>query len=296
MSAEAFKKYIKAEAAPIARLIFDLRNESEEGDYYYLKYNKRFQTLYACIYYNHGNRQWLEQSPFLPVLRGVEPYLDADSKGYLLATLDASSPWRADEVAFSTHIRQGKYTADSITPEQLQRVKKDCNAFFRLAENGYYYEMLDAGEPVVEKAIATRYEKLKEQQRLDNIKQNLHTATPEKPLTLFGNWKYDGTNLLGYNGKKYPQFDIPNLRETPYGVTDGRYVLALTYNDVTHEWYELLLETDPAKFRIMRKGEGTVYYKSADTVYTWKLQPMPGADAPTFKVLGPFHARDKNNL
>lgn len=289
LSEEAWKKYIRKEAKNFAQLIFADRRQMEDQNFYLINYRKSTTTLYCFFYFYYGNREWLDECPHLTVLRRLEEYLQPESTGYLLGTLDSLSPGNATNQHYFYTLENARFVPSAMTHEYERKVDADSKKFFKAVENGLFFDQLDNNYPIIPKNIRKQYEKLVEDDRRKTVMQSLDKATKEKPLKFFGNWFYDGEALL-YGTQPYPQLDAHSFRETAYGGCDNHRVAVETLDGLK------IMETDPATFKKLHKGFYTTYYKTADTVYDEYMKPIPGADAPTFKLLEEWHAIDKNNL
>lgn len=294
ITGDAYKKYMH-KIAPQLTVLVQNAVTATDAELIYWKYNKKNEFLYAFFFFNHADSMWLETSPHLDMLRQIQGYIDPESTGYLLLTLDANSPWQP-HAAFTYHtLEKGRFAPCDIDTLTSRQIKKDANPFFKVTEGIEDMDDLLSRQPkVLDPAILRQYEKQKEQHRITYVKANLHLATTDNPLELFNGWKYDGTTLISRTGKKYPQLNPQHFRETPYGYCDDRYIIV--YTNYLSNSTEHILETNPNEFKILRKGESTKYYLSEHTVYDDQLQPMLYADCSTFKLLGEYHARDKNNL
>lgn len=289
LSEDAWKKYIRKEAKNFAQLIFSDRQSMEEQNFYLIHYRKSTATLYCFFYFYYGNAGWLDECPHLAVLRRLEEYLQPESTGYLLGTLDSLSPENPVNKHYFYTIQNTRFTPSGMTNQYGLEVGTDSKQFFKAVEKGLFFNQLDNGYPIIPKNIKKQYEKLLEDYRRKTVMQNLNKATKEKPLKLFGNWFYDGESLL-YGKQSYPQLDVHSFRETAYGGCDNNHVAVETLGGLK------IMETDPNMFKKLHKGFYTTYYKTADTVYDEYMKPIPQADASTFKLLEEWHARDKNNL
>ncbi|GEM_PF-5269127 len=285
----SWKKYLRKESVNFARLIFADREAYEDQNFYLIRYYKPTATLYCFLYFYYGNAAWLDQCPHLVLLRRLEDYLQPQSTGYLLGTLDSLSPADPANKHYFYTIQNARFTPSPMTTAYTYEIEADSKKFFKAVENGLFFNQLHNSYPIIPKNIKKQYEKLVETHRRKVVMENLDRATPDKPLKLFGNWYYNG-QAIHYGTQPCPGLDVYTFRETPYGGCDDRQVAVETIDGLK------IMETDPAAFRKLHKGFYTTYFKTATTIYDEYMKPIPQADAATFKLLEEFHAKDKNNV
>ncbi|AOW09854.1 TPR end-of-group domain-containing protein [Flavobacterium gilvum] len=280
-----YKKYIRKIAGTIvAQNIFDVLTARDNRDFFVFKYIKKEAALYAFFYFNYGEGQYILEHPLLAMLRQSEPYLEENANGYLIATRDSLN-FSSDDFVYSANVQNGKFTDHTFTEKELKDFGKDADKhFFKVADTSYALTF----PKVVDTAIVKKVKALQETHRVQMLKGNLHTATLEKPIEIFAGYFYNGQHF--YSAAKdevciYDNINLQELRQTPYGVCDDKKVIV----------GNACITTDPAKFKMHRKGEQT-YFSAAEAVYNDTLQAYPNSDGLSFRMLSEYVSEDKNHI
>lgn len=282
ISEDSYKKYVRQVAADVlAGNVFDcIRGKNR--DLYVFHYLKKENALYAFCFFNYGNSTFLLEHPILDMFKKITPYLDDDSKGYLIATCDSLNNTPEDFV-YVACIENRKWKEQPLSVAQQEAYWKDADKyFFKKAEAGMEIVM----PRVLDKGVIKKVKALGEKYRVQHLKDNLHTATIEKPLELFGGYFYNGRQFYccmpGQDVVIFDHINLQELRQEPYGVRDNNGVIVgQTY-----------LATDPAKFKVWHKND-TTFYSSAEAVYDYKLNPYPSSDGLSYKMISDYIGEDK---
>ncbi|MVT12060.1 hypothetical protein [Chitinophaga tropicalis] len=287
---DGYKKYLKKVAPGIAKEIFEELNGGGQI-FHMLRYIKKEQALYGFFYFNHGNSAFLKESPYKQVLLDIEPFLEADSHGYLTATLDSLN-LSQDDCVYSLGINNRKWVDRDIPEKEWKAIVKETwpNFFKYAVEDENYSRVLLSAKKIMDKTVQRAYIKVQEEHRVKKLKEEYHLATPLKPMLVFENYYYNGKDFYYCNGpakeiKFFSNINLQELMKEPYGLHDSRHVII----------DDNCIETDPASFKMLHRAY-TTYYIAKDMVYDDKLNPMPMADAATFKLNSEWLASDKNYL
>ncbi|MGY0039435.1 hypothetical protein [Pedobacter sp. NJ-S-72] len=201
--------------------------------------------FYAYFYFHHGNAGFLKECIEWQLLKDIEPYLEDDSKGYLIATLDSMN--FVNEFLFAFDIEGRKLRHYHYSETELKTIWNDVNKyFFKYVDTEFRVALYQ--QQIVDKKILDKVLKLTDEHRIKNLKENLHLATKKTPVELFNGYFYDGTDF--YSSKSYahktvfPDIDIQGLKEMPYGLSDGNYVI-VCHTLVNDYW----LKTDGDQFK-----------------------------------------------
>lgn len=280
-----FKKYVRNVAGDImAQNIFEILTARDSRDFNVFKYIKKENALYAFFYFHYGNGQFLLEHPLLAMLQQIEPYLDQNSRGYLVANCDSLN-FAPDDFVYAANIQSGRLTAHEFTEKECGAFWQDADKhFFKNVETGYTL----AFPKVVITSVVKKVEALQEAHRVQMLKSTLHTATLEKPIEIFPKYFYNGQHFYTFNGKDVVIFDninLQELRQTPYGVCDDKHAIA----------GHICLTTNPAKFKKHHKNDQT-YFSSAEAVYNYNLEPYPNSDGLSFRMLSENVSEDKNHI
>ncbi|MDR0481348.1 MAG: hypothetical protein LBG66_05620, partial [Gallionellaceae bacterium] len=285
-----YKKYRRTiAAAPLAAQISACLLDDDVGDYFIFRYLKKESALYALFYFRYGGGDFLRGHPLLAMLQEIEPFLDDSSAGYLLATLDMLNLVENDELVYAATIRHQKFAPHQFTEEESKAIEQDAlRHFFKHADENF--SLAFDRRQIIDKTVRAKVLALQEAHALQNLKNNLHTATEEKPFELFHGYFYDGEKF--YTFVKWPlkqvvfeNINVRALRKTPYGLCDDKSVIV----------GERQIVTPPEKFKLHQKGE-TIFYSSAEAVYNEKLEPYPDSDGLTFKLKSKYVGEDKNYI
>ncbi|KIO77070.1 hypothetical protein TH53_11430 [Pedobacter lusitanus] len=243
------------------------------------------------FYFHYGNSGYLKNCREWQLLKEIEPFLEEESSGYLIATLDSMNI--NSDFLYAFDIKDKKLEHHSFLPAELETIQKDVNKyFFKYADTEF--RMAFYNQQVVDKKVVDGVLKLTEAHRIKNLKENLHLATKENPLELFFGYFYDGIEFYSklYNAEKtvFPDINLQTLKEMPYGLSDGNYVIVR--HNLVHDYY---LQTAGEPFKKVSKS-ATVYYTSADTVYDEKLCPIKDSDGKSFRLRSEYLGEDKNYI
>lgn len=290
ISEDGYKKYLKKVAPGIAKEIFEELNGGRQI-FHMLRYIKKEKALYSFFYFNHGDKAFLNETPYKQVLLDIEPFLDADSHGYLIATLDSLNLIQEDSV-YTLGINNRKWVDRDIPEEEWKTIVKGAwlNFYRYAAEDENYSRVLLSGKKIMDKAVQNAFAEVQEEHRVKKLKEEYHLATPLKPVLVFENYYYNGRDFYYCNGiykeiKFFSNINLQELKKEPYGLRDSRHVII----------DDNCIETGPEKFKMLHRAY-TTYYVAKDMVYDDKLNPMPMADAATFKLKNEWLAADKNYL
>ncbi|GEM54313.1 hypothetical protein B0A58_06515 [Flavobacterium branchiophilum NBRC 15030 = ATCC 35035] len=275
ISENAYKKFIKQEAATFAEELF-ISFWHKSATIYKLNYNKKLATLYVYAYYHYGSSETLQESLFYKAITKIIPFLDADSEGYCLTTLDCLSFSNFD---VQLQIEKGIWKEQPFSTAERQAIYKETQKqFFNKIENvSDYTAFFNANRTFLDATVLKQFEILREEARIKTIKEGLHLATALQPLELFKGYFYNGTKFYHCNGRDaityFENCNLQDLVETSYGLTDGNSIIIGNKQ----------LIADPKSFKKLHKFY-TTFYVTATNVYDEQLNEMEGADAKTFKL------------
>lgn len=284
MSQDGFKKFLRKEANNIAKLIYeDYADESK--NWYVWKYLPKEQAMYCFIYFNYGNGEWIEKCEHTKILLRLENFLEDDSKGYLLGMIDSLN---LSGFVYEYAIENKKWISKKYAKKEIEPIWEDAKKyFFKYAEQGEFGKALFGKKQILDKSIFSNILKHQEQHRVKMLKETLHTATTIKPLQIFKHYFYNGTDFYYCNGHSkisiFQNINLQALRQTPYGVCDDKQIIVLDKS----------LAENTEKFTMLHRAY-TTYYKSDTKVYDENLQPIPNADAKSFKLIEDYVAVDNN--
>lgn len=287
LSEDKYKEFVRKTANELlAQNVFGCI-KNQDRDYYVFRYLKKENALYAFFYFHYGNKQFLIDHPLLSMFKNIEPYLDPESTGYIVATTDCVNNEPLDFVYYA-EIENKTIIDQTSSPKEPNLYWADAEKyFFKYIEIDF--NLAITSEPILEKSVITKVKKLQEADRIQNLKNNLHKATPQNPIELFTGYFYNGKVLYTFNRQNsitvFDQIDLKDLQQTPYGLCDNKGVIV----------GDTYIATDHTKFKKHQKGE-TIFYSSADTVYNSELDLYPDSDGSTFRLLKDCLGEDKKYL
>ncbi|MEC5146121.1 DKNYY domain-containing protein [Chitinophaga sp. 212800010-3] len=283
---KSFKSYLKT--APVNRLatfIFETLNQPDKN-FYVFRHLKKEEVLFAYFYFNYGSLSGLLDSPVMAALQTAATFSDLPDTGYIAGTHDALN-FDQEDLEGILRVNNQQCTAEKDIPDTYwQQLTKDIEQqFFKKVKADFADEFYKGR--IVDSAIVKKCKALMEKRRQEEVLNNLDSASFLKPLFFFDKYFFNGQYIYCPEGNAqiYKDPDPAQFRQTPYGGTDGRYLVTDGH----------MLETDVASFKRMQNTE-YICYKSATGVYDDKLQLIPEADPATFKVIDGHHAVDANNI
>lgn len=287
ISDAGFKKFMRKEAVALGKEVFT-SFWHKSANVYVLNYTKRTSTMYCFVYFNHGNAETLTASSFYQSLLRIEPFLDDDSEGYFLASLDSANI--SDFITENTIIDK-KMVAHSFSEKDLKLINKEAQKnFFKKIEDVTDYSSIALQKPhLLNKSIRRHFSKFQDAARLKTMKDDLPQATPFQPMQLFKNYFYNGHSFYYCDGHEkitvFQNINLQLLEEKSYGLQDDKHIIIR----------EKCIEENPKTFRMMHRAY-TTYYKSATKVYDEDLEPIDEADPKSFKLMDSYFASDINYL
>ncbi len=284
LTEKSFKSFMRtAPVKQLAAFIFDTLNQPGKN-FYVFRYLKKEQVLFAYFYFNYGPLP--AASPVMAALQRAVTFADLPGVGYIAGMHDALNFDQADLRDIYQINGQQCMPVKEIPAADWQQLEKDIRQQFFKKVTGDFANEFYKGK-IVDSAIVRKCKALAEKHRQEGVLKNLDTASFSQPLFFFDEYFFNGQYIYRPGGhvSVFKQLDAARFRQTPYGGTDGRYVVT----------GGKILLTDTASFKKMQQTE-LIYYKSAIGVYNEELQLIPEADPVTFKVVDDHHAVDANNI
>ncbi len=227
ISDAGFKKFMRKEAAALGKEVFE-SFWHKSPNVYVLNYTKRTSYLYCFVYFNHGNSETLKSSSFYQSLLRIEPFLDDDSEGYFLASLDSSNI--ADFIIENTIIDK-KMVAHTFSDKDLKLISKEAHKnFFKKMEDVTDYNSIALQKPhLLNKSILRHFSKFQDAARLKTMKEDLPQASPLHPMQLFKNYFYNGNAFYYCDGRenitRFQSINLQLLEEKAYGLHDDKHII-----------------------------------------------------------------------
>lgn len=259
------------------------------NDIVVFKYLKKEQALFAhyYFYYPEGLESILQQ-PGVSSLLAASEFKDAEVADRAVVSHDANN-FTQSEPSAGFAIERGRFSRkDSFDAQTITAFDRLLDQhFFKVAEG-----LSDSGgqwfknSRVIDTKLRRKVERKLEARQLLIARERVPSATSFRPVRLFDKYHYNGHFVL-WSGRSplVPLIGIDphTIRQTGYGTADTNHVIV----------DGLVLRTDPARFKALRKGE-TTFYVSADCVYDDRMSPVAEADPKSFKLVHSAFARDKD--
>lgn len=289
MTPEAFAALMRSKTLdPLAGAIAGIVTDGL-SDVVVFKYLKKEQALVAhyYFYYPEALEDILEQ-PGVSALLAASQFKDVDAADRAVISHDANN-FKESEPSAGFLIEQGQFgREDSFDAQTIDAFERLLDQhFFKFAEGlsgagGQWVQ----NSRIIDTKLRRKVERKLEERQLLIAKEQIPSATPLRPVRLFDKFHYNGHFVL-WTQPKPPLpligIDPQTLRQTAYGAVDADHVMA----------GGVVLPTDPARFKALRKGD-TTFYVSAERVYNARMEPVSDVEPKTFKLVHGAFARDRD--
>lgn len=289
MTRDAYVRLMRGKALePLADSVVQIVTDGLK-DIVVFKYLKKEQALFAHYYFHYSQAlDTILGHPAVSALLHVSEFKDTETPDRAVVSHDANN-FKESEPSAGFVLEQGAvHRNDAFDAATI-------DAFDLLITMHFHKFAGDFGEEgahwlwstrIVDSRLRRKIERRLEAHRLRIAKERIPKATPLQPVRLCSHYHYNGRFVLfyapGYELRPLPGIDPHTFRQRDYGAADAEHIAV----------GGRLLRTDPARFKMLRKGE-TTFYVGADCVYDKELTPIPGADPKTFKLVHDAFARDE---
>ncbi|MDS0525123.1 hypothetical protein NNC19_05470 [Clostridium sp. SHJSY1] len=272
-------KAIKEFASVIEKTIF-----YNIPNYYIFRYLKKEQRVFAYFFFNHGNKESLNESMNWLPIKELVLFSDKEDAGYIFSTLDALGVNKED-IHHMYMINNNEINHITEIPnEVLKQCFKDINKYFfkevdKDFANNFYKSR------IVDKGIVKLCKKFSEERRVKDVLVNLDKASFIEPLHIFGDYYFNGKYIYYKVGKCaiLKEINSKTFIQTPYGAADENHVVV----------EGKVVKANPALFKKLQKGE-LIYYLNKEKVFNSELEEIEEADPKSFKIINEYHSVDVN--
>lgn len=288
MTPEAYGRLMRGKLLdPLADAIAKIVADGSK-DIVVFNYIKKEQALFAHVYFHYPmDLDEILRHPGVSTILQIRDAKDTEIVDRAIVSHDALN-FKDEEPTAGFAIEQGACRRDDAFDAGTIDVFDALigRHFFRFTD-----DMSPGGTQwlknhrIVDSKLRRKAERHLEARRLQIARERLPHATSLEPVRLCNRYHYNGRFVLnsGSGLRPLPEIDPESFRQTAYGAADAEHVVVGGHH---------VLRTDPARFRMLSKSE-TTFYVGADGVYDDKLNPIPGADAGTFRLTHYAFARDK---